>query len=148
MLAHYAISVVCEKSVFARDALFVKKIAKKVLPLLFKKSCSVSLFLVSEKTMALVNKQTRGIARPTNVFSFREPRGFIAPKSNTLSIGEMYVCTPYIKKYSVPFPLDFLVLHGLLHLAGYDHHKKSETALMEKKERFLCKKTGINYPYA
>lgn len=91
------------------------------------------IFCSNEKVRSL-NKEYRGLDRVTDVLSFSwdEP-GFI---------GEVYIANPQAK-YQAPRwnnsyfnELRRLVVHGILHLCGYDHQKFKDRVLMRKKEDF------------
>lgn len=91
--------------------------------------------------MALLNGRYRGIAGPTDVLSF--------PMLDSVDgappvLGDIVVCIPKVLSQSKEYGLTFydellrLLLHGLLHLLGYDHETGSyQRRRMEKKEREL-----------
>jgi probable rRNA maturation factor len=91
--------------------------------------------------MTYLNGRYRGIAKPTDVLSFP----MIEVDSATPSIlGDIVVCVPKVlsqaKEYGVTFydELLRLLLHGLLHLLGYDHEISTyQRRKMEKKEKEL-----------
>ncbi|MFA6520486.1 MAG: rRNA maturation RNase YbeY [Candidatus Paceibacterota bacterium] len=86
------------------------------------KDYSLSIAFVSEKKSRELNKKYRKKDRATNVLSF-------ALRKNE---GELVLCKAVIKKEARDFGktfaqfLGFLVIHGMLHLKGYDHGKKME----------------------
>ena len=82
--------------------------------------------------MRRLNKQFRGKDRPANVLSFVKPRGFPGE-----TLGEVYLGPVYIQKNAED--LDLMLVHGVLHILGFDHRKKSDRIVMEKKERQLLK---------
>jgi len=114
-------------------------LAQRALFFLKKDNLIVDFFLVSEKEIQKINFLTRGKNQPTNILSFLEPENFIhppLPDKNLKRLGEIYLCPPFIEKKKDDFKL--LVIHGLLHLFGFDHQNEKEARLMEKKEkRFL-----------
>lgn len=71
-----------------------------------------------------------------NVKSFPAPKGF----PDTTSLGEIYLNPGYIEKEGEK--LEYMLIHGVLHLLGYDHKKKNDIIRMEKKERHLMKLLG------
>jgi probable rRNA maturation factor len=91
--------------------------------------------------MTFLNRRYRGIAGPTDVLSFpMMGHGTGDP----LILGDIVVCIPMVlsqaKQYGVTFydELLRLLLHGLLHLLGYDHEVSAyQRKKMEKKEREL-----------
>ena len=96
---------------------------------------SLSIALVDEKTSQKVNKIYRKKDRPTNVLSFS------LSKKN----GEIILCPKLIKEESKDKNknfgknfaklLEFLVIHGMLHLKGLEH-----SSTMSKQEKFFCNK--------
>jgi probable rRNA maturation factor len=86
------------------------------------KRYSLSIAYVDEKTSREINKKYRGKNKPTNILSF--------PLNKNL--GEIVLCPSIIKKeaknFNKTFPqfLGFLVIHGMLHLKGYEHSSTME----------------------
>ncbi len=78
-----------------------------------------------------------------NVLSYvgRELRGeFPRPDLNEECLGEIYLNPFYIKKNKESFL--FMLVHGLLHIAGYDHKQKNDRIKMEKLEEKIFFKFG------
>ncbi|MEK9186580.1 MAG: rRNA maturation RNase YbeY [Patescibacteria group bacterium] len=85
------------------------------------KNKTVEICLVDSKT---INK---------NVLAFPAPKNFLRPDLKGLkSLGEIYLNPDYIQKHREN--LEFMLIHGFLHLLGYDHKKNSDTMIMQKKE--------------
>ena len=63
---------------------------------------------------------------------------FISPKEKAF-LGEIFICYPQAarqaKGRSIKKEITALLIHSILHLLGYNHHKKSETAKMKQKEK-------------
>lgn len=96
----------------------------------------LEIVLVSAKKIQALNAKYRKIKKPTDVLSF-------AGTPKTPSIGELVICWPVVKKQAKEFKvpplqeLDRMVIHGLLHLFGYEHENtpaksKKMFALQEK----------------
>jgi len=123
----------------------VKNTALKILKILKKTNVSLEIYLVNSQKMRFLNKKFRGQDKTTTVLSFEEPRNFILPPSKFKRIGEIYLnltndlrlATNDRRKLSVVSCR--LLVHGLLHLLGYNHQKKSDRIRMERKERKLLK---------
>lgn len=136
----------------------IKRDALKILKILNKTGVSTEIYLAGSSKMKFLNKKFRGKNKPANVLSFEEPRNFIYPhtkrglvlsaQKHRLSsfgvgvypkkfrpIGEIYVKLPV-----TDYPAGQLLVHGLLHLLGYDHQKKSDRMKMEKLEKSAINK--------
>lgn len=94
----------------------------------------VSLVIVGDTLMRRLNKETRGKDKITDVLSFREADSeFIRPKF----LGEIVIDYQQIKRQAKTFQtsvkqeLIFILVHGLLHLVGYDDKTDKEAKVME-----------------
>lgn len=75
-----------------------------------------------------------------NVLAFPAPKGFPRPDIKLKPLGEIYLNPQYIKENGED--LTFMLIHGFLHLLGYDHKKESDRISMESKEKELLKLLG------
>jgi probable rRNA maturation factor len=73
-----------------------------------------------------------------NVLSFPEPSHFPHPETKKRYLGEIYLNRDILKKS--PERANALLLHGVLHLLGYDHIKKADMVEMEALEAKMLKK--------
>jgi rRNA maturation RNase YbeY len=99
--------------------------------------------------MRRLNALYRGVDRSTDVLSFPLSDEGLNPLRNRcgngpLPLGDIIICVPkaqlQAKQYGIPFREETrrLLVHGLLHLVGYDHELNSyQKRKMEKKEREL-----------
>ena len=93
--------------------------------------------------MAELNKKYRGYSGPTNILSFEEG------PSNELGAGDVVICPTVVrqeaKKYSFTQKnwMTRLVVHGILHLAGYGHDTRKDTEVMENTETRILNKLGV-----
>jgi probable rRNA maturation factor len=106
----------------------------------------ISLSFVSDQTIQELNKQYLHKDRPTNVISFSMQEGeFSNINPNILGDIVISVDTAALEAsksvLSFEQEINFLILHGLLHLLGYNHENtsKEETRKMRKKENELFK---------
>ena len=105
------------------------------------KNAEVSITLVDDKTIHKLNKQYRGIDKPTNVLSFE--------LGDDLLLGDIYISLDTVKReadavgISVAEHTAHMVVHGMLHLQGYDHISDDEAEKMESKEVAIMKKIKI-----
>ena len=100
-----------------------------------------------------LNKQFRGQDKPTNVLSF--PRGLdMIHTRSEVELGDVILAEETLVREAgeLGIPLDHhfrhLVLHGLLHLLGYDHETDEDAAEMEALETRILAGLGIPDPYA
>ncbi|MDR3606782.1 MAG: rRNA maturation RNase YbeY [Oligoflexia bacterium] len=85
----------------------------------------VEIEIVGRAAMRKLNREARGKDRPTDVLSFELPEGF---RRQGL-IGQLVICLPVLKSqarelgHAESTELRVLIVHGLLHLLGFDHEK-------------------------
>lgn len=101
---------------------------------------SLSVNLVGEKKIRTLNKLYRQIDKVTDVLSFAIADGYKIMVGDDL--GDIFVCVPQIKRQAKANNISFkeelvrMLIHGCLHLLGYDHVKmegqKKMFALQEK----------------
>lgn len=101
------------------------------------------LSLIGLAAMARINKKFRGKNHPTDVISL----SYFNENAKSGLIGEIFICMPYaIKQAKKPGntlnkELQFLFIHGLLHIFGYDHKKKPDAKRMERLTKEIIKNT-------
>ncbi len=89
------------------------------------KNVSVNVILVDEKTITNLNKKYRQINKPTDVLSFE--LNILDPETGILMLGEIIISVPFVEMQAQSLGNDLfdeirlMVIHGLLHLFGYDH---------------------------
>ncbi len=99
-----------------------------------KKNTPVSVVLCDNAKQRELNRDYRNLDHVTDVLSFvwNEPA----------LLGEIYIAEGQVKKQAPAYgntyymELKRVLVHGLLHLCGYDHHSKAERKIMREKERF------------
>jgi probable rRNA maturation factor len=104
--------------------------------------CGVSLTLVSDERMHALNREWRGVDRPTDVLSLeceRPDDPDLAP-GEPCELGDIVLAPAYISRQAAYFgttPADetrLLTVHAVLHLLGYDHLEDAEAEVMEARE--------------
>ena len=110
----------------------------------------IDLKFVDASESAQLNKTFRDKNKPTNVLSFpAELPEFV----ETDFIGDMAVCIPVVMEEAkqqdklYPQHMQHIILHGILHLLGYDHIKPEEAEEMESLEIAILAQLGIDDPY-
>ncbi|WP_336294491.1 rRNA maturation RNase YbeY [Bartonella sp. CB169] len=112
----------------------------------------ISLLFTDDKHMAQINAQWRNKNKPTNVLSFP---AFPLKVGQTpgLMLGDIIIAQETVmleaKKEGKLFKdhLTHMIVHGVLHLLGYDHETDDEALEMEKLEREILQKLFIKDPY-
>ena len=108
------------------------------------KNSYFSVIFVSEEEIQKINREYRGIDKVTDVISF----AFLDNESvyDPIKIlGDIYICIPKMMEQAKSYghsekrELSFLVVHGLLHLLGYDHTKslEDEKIMFQKQDDIL-----------
>lgn len=107
-----------------------------------KRRGDVTVHLIGDAKMIQLQKIHRGKKGTTDVLSFAAQEGSIISRDETL--GDIFISIPQIRRqakdWSVTFFEEFnrMLIHGLLHILGYDHIKKLEAEIMfEKQEKYL-----------
>lgn len=124
----------------------IRNVASRSLFYLGKNQVAISIYLVPLATIAKLNRTYRDKNKPTNVLSFQMPKDFILPKMKFCPIGEIYLSPEFIQKKNED--ITFFTIHGILHLLGYDHKKKSDMIEMQREEKRLMKRLIKNHIYA
>jgi len=112
--------------------------------------CELSIRLVDQAESAELNGTYRGKYYATNVLSFP----FEAPvEIEPILLGDLVVCVPIVLKEAiqqnklVEHHWAHMIVHGCLHLLGYDHIDDDEAQEMESLETTLLKSLAISDPY-
>jgi len=101
--------------------------------------CTFSVSFIEEDYMHSLNKQYRGIDGPTDILSFAALDGeddFILPSSAKKNLGDILISPDVLKKNAEYFnvtedeELKRLLIHGILHLTGFDHKTNDPTEPM------------------
>jgi probable rRNA maturation factor len=104
-----------------------------------------SILLAGDKRLHDLNLDFRGKDKPTNVLSF--PAGGAYAGDIAIAYGVTKKEAKAAGK-SLADHASHLVVHGVLHLAGYDHERPRDAKLMEPLEVKILKRLGIADPYA
>ena len=110
------------------------------------KNAEVSIVLVDDAEIKQINREYRNINKPTNVLSFE--------LGDDVLLGDIYISLDTVmreakqEKISVEHHTAHMVVHGVLHLLGYDHIDDKDAIVMETKETKILSKMGIKNPYA
>jgi probable rRNA maturation factor len=112
----------------------------------------ISVHLCDDAEMAALNEAYRGKPEPTNVLSFAPAAAVSSPDGEHL-LGDIVLSYQTLTREAAAQAKSFeahlahLLVHGLLHLLGYDHQEDAEAALMEGHEIQLLAAMGYANPY-
>ena len=104
--------------------------------------------VVGSRESRALNERWRDRAKPTNVLSFPA-----SPEQGGRQIGDLVVCAPVIareaREQGKPIASHWahMIVHGTLHLLGFDHERAADAKRMEGRERALLARIGIADPY-
>lgn len=126
--------------------------AKKLLELNQLKQAELSIRIIDEKEMQALNFEYRKKHKATNVLSFpaHMPEGFALPVP---LLGDIVICAPVIvaeakaQGKTLEAHWVHMLLHGILHLLGFDHQTDKQAEVMEKKEVEILSQLGFSDPY-
>lgn len=110
----------------------------------------LSIMLTDDAEQQELNKQWRGLDKPTNVLSFPQIEPF-GPVEGL--VGDIVLARETLEREALeqglPFDHHFthLVVHGFLHILGYDHIEENEAVAMEALETRVLTALGIPDPY-
>ena len=120
----------------------------------------LSVTLSDDPDVRALNRAYRGVDKPTNVLSFaqldevEQRADFIRPPGLPVPLGDVIIAHTTVVREAARDAGDFsdhlchLVVHGVLHLVGFDHIYDDEAGLMESLEGEVLAEMGICNPYA
>ena len=116
----------------------------------FDRDAQLGIRVVDTEEGAELNESYRRGDGPTNVLSFVfEERDRIEPPL----LGDVVICAPVVRREaaeqgkSMPAHFAHMVVHGVLHLLGYDHKRDAQAQRMESLERTVLDELGFDDPY-
>lgn len=126
----------------------VQKVLEKVVKKEKLEDAVFNVILVDNSYIHKLNKEYRGIDRPTDVISFalEDEKEVNSP---IRILGDIYISVDKIKEQSEAYghsylrEFAFLSVHGLLHLLGYDHMTKEDEKVMFAYQEEILKEAGI-----
>lgn len=138
--------ILIDKQIFDRQITkkFVKDITETILEILNIEGIEISITLTDNQTIKELNKQWRNKDKPTDVLSF--------PMEDSIGykyrlLGDVVISLPFAKKQAEEIGFSYkeeilrLLIHGILHLLGYDHErsKEDEKIMFELQEKIFQK---------
>jgi len=116
----------------------------------------VEIAVADADTVRELNRLYRGQDEPTDVLSFgaNDGEAFIAAPDEAPSLGEVVICLPIAEAQAraanrpVAPEVAHLLVHGLLHVLGYDHEEDEASATMKGREDEILESLGYGGQYA
>lgn len=123
----------------------------------------VNVLLTDNDSIQEINRENRGMDRPTDVLSFpmiefqvpedfasveAHPEEYFDQDTGELNLGDIVISMDKVYEQAREFghsperELAFLVAHSMLHLSGHDHEEEAECLLMEKKQEDILQQKG------
>ena len=115
----------------------LRRLGAEMLILLRRRDAVLDVFLLPHAEIKAIKAKFIKKKTEPNVLAFPEPRHFPHPERAKKYLGEVYLNKDILRKNperSAP-----LLLHGILHLLGYDHIKKSQRTAMETLEEKILR---------
>lgn len=153
-----SLDVAVETDAAAGDAAFAERVLQRavemhrsVLPA-GTRHVYVSLVFADDAGIATLNRDYRGVDAPTDVLSFSQLEASgptVLPPGAPLLLGDIVVSLPRAAAQAQEYghtrerELGFLLVHGLLHLLGYDHGSSQEAAAMEARQEAVLQSLGL-----
>lgn len=116
----------------------------------FRKNYELTVRIVDKQEATDLNKRWRNVSGPTNVLSF--PYGETTGPAREL-LGDIVICAPIVEeeaarqKKKPEAHWAHMVVHGTLHLLGFDHVEDQDAEKMEAMEISILGKLGYSNPY-
>lgn len=102
--------------------------------------CVASVALTDDRTIKRLNFRDRGKNKPTNVLTYEHPAEIL------LAFG-VVAREAQRERKTIGNHLSHLIVHGALHLQGYDHHHPGEAREMESEETRILARLGVPNPW-
>lgn len=117
-------------------------------------SVEISVSLVADEHIRVLNREYRGIDSGTDVLSFWSDLDtgevqMLRESGDALPLGDVIVSTERAMRQASEYghsyrrEMVYLVVHGILHLLGYDHHEEAERSSMRRAEESILTSLGI-----
>jgi probable rRNA maturation factor len=127
----------------------IKNTAKSSLDHLSVSKASLTILITSDERIQTLNHKFREVDAPTDVLAF--PAGYIDPESKRTYLGDVIISYQMAARqaeqrdHSVNVEIQLLVIHGILHLLGYDHADVNERQQMWEVKAAILDKLSIGF---
>ena len=112
--------------------------------------CLISVAIVGSREIRRLNRRYRGKDQPTDVLSFPSQSGPMTQNTGG-DLGEIIICDPAARRqaraghWPVSEEYARLLVHGWLHLVGYDHHHRPDKTKMNRWEKKILSELNVSY---
>jgi probable rRNA maturation factor len=136
-----AIEVLNRQRLFDIDRQAAARLARQVLDRIGRQDAALAITFIRDAAMRQLNRDYRGLDKPTDVLSFAYHEA--GDGIDEESLGDLVISVETAERYAAELGLTFeqeiqyLIIHGTLHLAGYDH--ETDNGEMNRLERKLRK---------
>jgi probable rRNA maturation factor len=116
-------------------------------------SFGINVRILGEVESSELNERFRSISKPTNVLAFPVGNRAILPASQVAELGDLAICMPVVQREALEQGKDVcahlahMMVHGTLHLIGYDHEGDADAEHMEACEQQAMAVLGFQDPY-
>jgi probable rRNA maturation factor len=127
---------------------WLRRVGERALSILARPRAECSVVLVDDAAMAALNRAYRGVAGPTDVLAFPMTEGRFRDVSPDL-LGDVVISTETARRQARAVggqfraELALLLIHGILHLVGYEHGAAAERRQMQRRQRLILAACGI-----
>ena len=147
----HKVYISCDSKIWLKDSTNVEKKIKNILKKsimsqkkFLSKNIEISVLLTNTKKMTSLNYKYRNKKKDTDILSFpSEKPSFFKKKlkQKNIYLGDLALSFNYIKKQGIEFEeyLKKMLVHGFLHLIGYDHDNEKNFLKMEKIQNKILK---------
>lgn len=131
------------------DKSFVRKVVKHTLKKMEAEKSEVNIIFVGLEEIHEINKAYRNVDRPTDVISFALEDTEDVTVYEERVLGDIYICLDKVHEQAKEYghteirEMAFLIVHGLLHLLGYDHMIKEDEKIMFGLQEEILNEMGI-----
>ena len=129
------------------DRALLRRRARRILAALDRNRAELSILLVDDAAIAALNHRYRGRPRPTDVLAFSLLEGAHADRRGAL-LGDVVIGIETAarqaraRRRTLDDEVARLLVHGALHLVGYDHVRSAEARIMRAQERRVWRALG------
>jgi len=130
----------------------LERLVRKALAAEGVEQAEIGIVLVDDRRIAAVHRRWLGVPGPTDVITFDLANGAAVPPQAAVLAGDIVVSTETARRmaravvWTPRHELAYYIVHGILHLTGYDDHTTAGRRSMRARERAVMKACGLPPP--